>query len=280
MAGASMGDDWLGGGWSGAGGSGQNGEDSARGGGINHDGMDVNSRAADGESHGTSVGKMVTLVVQFELKPCYERGIFMEEKLLGKLPGSNNASQPEVDVDPAMMFDADIFVGDEQFYSALGFRDEDDAREAPQMEQLSDAEIHEAQILVNDNEDCEGNIVVDKENPKIESNKSFPTMHDFRMALRQHAIKNKFEVHKVVTNRTRYRAECKAKAPSKPKNKTVKPKTVPVVNISPGSITRRRISLLQGGQEYAQGSSTITNPVKRLLVLSHEGGATSSSGIK
>ncbi|RLM75609.1 uncharacterized protein C2845_PM15G21380 [Panicum miliaceum] len=157
-------------------------------------------------------------------------------------------------------------------------------------------------------------------------------MHDFRMALRQHAIKNEFEVHKVVTNKTRYRDECKAegcnwrivarklprqstvvilmipcghdcmsssklvnsmasqkwiaekavawKAPSKPKNKTVKPKTVPVVNISPGSITRRRISLLQGGQEYAQGSSTITNPVKRLLVLSQEGGATSSSGIK
>jgi hypothetical protein len=52
--------------------------------------------------------------------------------------------------------------------------------------------------------------VVDKENPKIEVGESFPTMHDFRMALRQHAIKNEFEVHKVVTNKTRYRAKCKA----------------------------------------------------------------------
>ena len=78
--------------------------------------------------------KVVTLVVQFELKPGYERRKFMEEKLLRKLPGSENASQPEGDVDPAMMYDADVFVGDEQFYSALGFRDEDDARVAPQME--------------------------------------------------------------------------------------------------------------------------------------------------
>jgi hypothetical protein len=152
--------------------------------------------------------KVLTLVVQFELKPGYVRSISVEEKLLGKLPCTKNASQYVGDVDPTMMHDADIFVGDEQFYAALGFRD--GAQEAPQVEQVTEAEICEAQILVDDDADCEASIVVDKENPKIEVGESFPTMHDFRMALRQHAIKKEFEVHNVVTNKTRYRAECKA----------------------------------------------------------------------
>lgn len=130
----------------------------------------------------------------------------MEEKLLG----SKNASQLKGDVDPAMMYDADVFVGDEQFYVALGFRNEDDTREAPKVEHVSDAKILEAQILVHDNADCEANIVVDKENPNIRVGECFPTMHDFRMALRQYAIKNEFEVHKVVTNKSRYRAKCKS----------------------------------------------------------------------
>ncbi|KAL5656703.1 hypothetical protein ACJX0J_036022, partial [Zea mays] len=63
----------------------------------------------------------------------YVRSISVEEKLLGKLPCTKNASQYVGDVDPTMMHDADIFVGDEQFYAALGFRD--GAQEAPQVEQ-------------------------------------------------------------------------------------------------------------------------------------------------
>ena len=41
-----------------------------------------------------------------------------------------------------MMLDANIFVGDDQFYAALGFRD-DGAQEAPQVEQVNEAEIRE-----------------------------------------------------------------------------------------------------------------------------------------
>jgi hypothetical protein len=61
-----------------------------------------------------------------------------------------------------MIYDADVFAGDEQFYDALGFRDEDNSQKAPRVEQVSDAEICEAQILVDNNVDCETNIVVDK----------------------------------------------------------------------------------------------------------------------
>jgi hypothetical protein len=30
-----------------------------------------------------------------------------------------------------MIYDADVFAGDEQFYDALGFRDEDNSQKAP-----------------------------------------------------------------------------------------------------------------------------------------------------
>lgn len=59
----------------------------------------------------------------------------------------------------------------------------------------------------------------------------------------------------------------KKKAPSK---RAAKPMIVSLDNISPGSITRRQISLLQGGQDNVLGPSTVSTTVKRLLVLSHE----------
>lgn len=49
------------------------------------------------------------------------------------------------------------------------------------------------------------------ENPKIKVGETFPTMQDFRMALRKYAIKKEFAVHKVRTDKKRYRAQCKAK---------------------------------------------------------------------
>lgn len=67
-----------------------------------------------------------------------------------------------------MVYDDDVFVRDEKFYDALGFRYEDNSYEALRVEQVSDSEIHEAQILVDDNADCETNILVDKENSKTE----------------------------------------------------------------------------------------------------------------
>jgi hypothetical protein len=35
-------------------------------------------------------------------------------------------------------------------------------------------------------------------------------MKEFRMALKHYAILNQFAMHKVVTNKKRYRAQCKA----------------------------------------------------------------------
>jgi len=52
--------------------------------------------------------------------------------------------------------------------------------------------------------------VYDNENLRIKVNEYFPSMENFRMALRQHGIKMGFQVHKIKTDKTRYRAECKA----------------------------------------------------------------------
>lgn len=82
--------------------------------------------------------------------------------------------------------------------------------EGLQVEPIFYADTAAAQTPVDDCADVKPNIVYDKENPRIKVNECFPTMEDFRMALRQHGINKGFQVHKVKTDKTRYRAECKA----------------------------------------------------------------------
>ena len=78
------------------------------------------------------------------------------------------------------------------------------------MEPIFYTDTAAAQTRVDDNADVKFTIVYDKENPRIKVNEYFPTMEDFRMALRQYGINKGFQVHKVKTDKTRYRAECKA----------------------------------------------------------------------
>lgn len=48
-----------------------------------------------------------------------------------------------------------------------------------------------------------------RKNPKIELGSTFPNMKEFRLALRQFAIKGEFEIGKCKTDKKRYRGECK-----------------------------------------------------------------------
>jgi hypothetical protein len=112
----------------------------------------------------------------------------------------------------------DIFVDNEVVSVDIELRAEADTQEAArknqseqlQVEPIFYADTGAAQTPVDDSADVKPNIVYDKENPRIEVNACFPTMEDFRMALRQHGINKGFQVHKVKTDKTRYRAECKA----------------------------------------------------------------------
>uniref|UniRef100_A0A0A9GC60 Transposase MuDR plant domain-containing protein n=1 Tax=Arundo donax TaxID=35708 RepID=A0A0A9GC60_ARUDO len=87
------------------------------------------------------------------------------------------------------MDDVDIFMKDHEVFVSLGLRVEDEAARL-NMEQDGLGQIdHDAQIPVDDNANDEPMFATDKENLKIKEGETFPTMQDFRMALRQYAIK-------------------------------------------------------------------------------------------
>ncbi|XP_039839785.1 uncharacterized protein LOC120699777 isoform X3 [Panicum virgatum] len=125
---------------------------------------------------------------------------------------------PQGNSDCDLMDEEDIFVDDEVVSVDIGQRDEADPQEAAwknqseelKVEPILYADTAAAQTPVDGNTDFKLNIVYDKENPRIKVNEYFPTMEDFRMALRLYGINKGFQVHKVKTDKTRYRAECKA----------------------------------------------------------------------
>ncbi|KAL6661634.1 hypothetical protein ACP70R_001018 [Stipagrostis hirtigluma subsp. patula] len=170
--------------------------------------------------------KIVSFVVEFPVKPAYKSSMTLEAKL-DKLPVRRNpnlsreSSSPtesdsesgdeiEENVDPTWMEDDDIFMEDDEVFVSLGLRAEDEATRMNLGHDGVGFNGREADIFVNDSAENEPRFAVDKENPKIRQGETFPCMEDFRMALKQYAILNEFEVHKVVTDKKRYRAECKA----------------------------------------------------------------------
>jgi hypothetical protein len=124
---------------------------------------------------------------------------------------------PQEHLDCDLMDEEDIFVDDEVVSVDIGLKAEADPQEAGwknrseelQVEPIFYADTAAVQTPVDDNTDVKLNIVYDKENPRIKVNEYFPTM-DFRMALRQYGINKGFQLHKVKTDKTRYRAQCKA----------------------------------------------------------------------
>jgi len=125
---------------------------------------------------------------------------------------------PKGNLDCDLMDEEDIFVDDEVVSVDIGLRAETDPQATARKNQSEELQVEPifytdtaaAQTPVDDNADVKFTIVYDKENPRIKVNEYFLTMEDFRMALRQYGINKGFQVHKVKTDKTRYRAQCKA----------------------------------------------------------------------
>ncbi|KAK3131503.1 hypothetical protein QOZ80_6AG0507320 [Eleusine coracana subsp. coracana] len=167
-----------------------------------------------------SSSKVACFVVEFAMKPTYKLNVALDHKLekfpirrnpnvsqeSASLGESNDESVEEDNMEPALMVDEDIFLEDDEVFVSLGLRAEEVAARK-NMDQdglgLNDDEP------VHDFADDEPRFTIDTENPKIGKGETFPTMVDFRMALKPFAIQNEFEVHKVRTDKKRYRAECK-----------------------------------------------------------------------
>ena len=82
---------------------------------------------------------------------------------------------------------------------------------APIVECVIDKEmLAEAAIAVDDSMPEELNISYDIDNPTIEVGTVFPSLHDYRMAIRQFAINEGFDLGVKKADRTRWSGECLA----------------------------------------------------------------------
>ena len=71
-------------------------------------------------------------------------------------------------------------------------------------------DMSEAAILVDDNVSDEPVLDWDRDNPDLSVGISYPSMHNLRLAVKQHAIVKKFELGTAHSDKKRYRTHCAA----------------------------------------------------------------------
>jgi hypothetical protein len=90
---------------------------------------------------------------------------------------------------------------EESVYALLGLRQEDEREE--EMNRAG------ASILVDDYIPEETSMVYDKDNPIMSLGTIYPSMEEFRLAVRQYAINKEFELAIEATNKSKFRGYCK-----------------------------------------------------------------------
>ena len=95
-----------------------------------------------------------------------------------------------------------MLITEDELYEMLGLRDEDAKDEAERASEGGvennvddfEREIDEDTFIVNDTIADEENIQWDRDDPPMDVGSCYPSMTDFRLALRQHAIVKEFEL--------------------------------------------------------------------------------------
>jgi hypothetical protein len=115
-------------------------------------------------------------------------------------------------------------MGEDQLYALLGLRDEDERAKKAEQEAAKKAKNREAQPsgTTNMDDDMEGaaipvsDVVVDKlmicydkQNPKMDVETLYPSMKEFRLAVRQFAINKEFELGTEKSCKSLFRGFCK-----------------------------------------------------------------------
>ena len=123
---------------------------------------------------------------------------------------------PEEDLDG----DATVLVDEEQIYEAMGFKAADEGiaggdgpEEIPVLEippELQE-EMDATAIPVDDNKAIEPLFFYDRDNPDMSVDTLYPSMPQFRLAVKQHAIVKEFELGTEKSDPERFRGFCKSK---------------------------------------------------------------------
>ncbi|WVZ82562.1 hypothetical protein U9M48_029816, partial [Paspalum notatum var. saurae] len=121
---------------------------------------------------------------------------------------------PEPDQDG----EANVLFDEAAIFEAMGFKAAGDMADQERTRERDiqvipidiEEEMREASINVDDNVPEEPLMDWDRDNPDIAVGAIYPCMDDFRMAIRQHAIVNEFELGTEKSDKTRFRGFCKA----------------------------------------------------------------------
>jgi hypothetical protein len=113
-------------------------------------------------------------------------------------------------------------IDEDQVYVILGLRDEDDNAERAAKEVVARAgadgdkgkalaveDTHGAAIPVDDDIPGETMILYDPKKPSMDLGTIYPSMEEFRLAVRQYAINEEFELKIVKTCPKKYVADCR-----------------------------------------------------------------------
>jgi hypothetical protein len=111
--------------------------------------------------------------------------------------------------------EANAMVDEDKIYEAFGFKATDEAPTdevpIPNIPPDVEAEMNDAAIPVNDDLGDEPMFGWDRDNPDISVGTLYPCMDDFRMAVKQHAIVNEFELGTEKSDKQRFRGYCSSK---------------------------------------------------------------------
>jgi hypothetical protein len=108
-------------------------------------------------------------------------------------------------------------VDEDQVYEAMGFKEANGRMEAedrtdevviPAMSTQMHAEMEEAAVEVDDTVPEEPMFEWDRDNPDMSVGICYPSMPEFRLAMRQYAIVHEFEYETEKSDRDRFRGNC------------------------------------------------------------------------
>ncbi|WVZ93499.1 hypothetical protein U9M48_039471 [Paspalum notatum var. saurae] len=114
--------------------------------------------------------------------------------------------------------DAAAVADEERVFEAMGFKaaniDGEEARAAeipiPMIPTELEDDLRDVSILVDDKAPEEPLLDWDRDHPDVSVGSVFPSMYDFRLAVKQHAIENEFELRTEHSDTKRFRGSCKA----------------------------------------------------------------------
>jgi hypothetical protein len=114
--------------------------------------------------------------------------------------------------------DATVLVDEELIYEAMGFRDQDEgiaegSKEipVPEIPPEVQAEMEAAAVPVDDNKAAEPMFFYDRDNPEMTVGTLYPSMDEFRLALKQHDVVKDFELGTEKSDKSEFRCFCKSK---------------------------------------------------------------------